>query len=113
MGSIDTTSEERTRKCIFVFDSIRNRSHLFFRYCSTNPQLYPLYHPFIHAAYIGEERWVRGARVSERRRKAIFEDMVPMLTTETIASRTKCFEDDLADADAKECLVARFRVFPG
>jgi hypothetical protein len=42
---------------IFVFDSMRTRSHLFFRYLSTSEEVYPIYHPFVLAAYLGPERW--------------------------------------------------------
>jgi hypothetical protein len=42
---------------IFVFDSMRTRSHLFFRYLSTSGEVYPIYHPFVLAAYLGPDRW--------------------------------------------------------
>lgn len=71
---------------IFIFDGMRTRSHLFFRYLCTNPVFRPIYHPFIKAGVMGEERWVKRANCCEARRKMILEEMVPFLTEETYES---------------------------
>lgn len=68
---------------IFIFDGMRTRSHLFFRYLSTNSGLDPIYHPFLRAAILGQERWAKGAKCCEARRKMIEEGMQPFITEET------------------------------
>jgi hypothetical protein len=40
---------------IFIFDSARLRSHLFFRFLSTHDAFAPIYHPFLSAAMFGPE----------------------------------------------------------
>nr|POF00399.1 hypothetical protein CFP56_75680 [Quercus suber] len=48
---------EATPQCIFLFDMARCRSHLFFRYLSTHPEVLPLWHPFLPAFLFGPERF--------------------------------------------------------
>ncbi|KAF2486462.1 hypothetical protein BDY17DRAFT_79558 [Neohortaea acidophila] len=56
---------------IFVFDSTRLRSHLFFRYVSTHPALAPIYHPFLTSAMFGPERISLYFRHSDAREKEV------------------------------------------
>lgn len=34
----------------------RHRSHLFFRYIGTHPDIHPIWHPYLQAAVFGPER---------------------------------------------------------
>lgn len=41
---------------IFIFDMARDRSHLFFRFLSTHPDIATLWHPYMGPAIFGPER---------------------------------------------------------
>jgi hypothetical protein len=71
---------------IFIFDSTRLRSHLFFRFISTSPNVQPIYHPFLMAAMFGPERIEPQMRHSEARRKELEEDLLPLYGDDTYAS---------------------------
>jgi hypothetical protein len=71
---------------IFIFDSTRLRSHLFFRWVSTSPNVQPIYHPFLMAAMFGPERIEPRMRHSEARRKELEEDLLPLYGDDTYAS---------------------------
>lgn len=45
-----------SHKQIMVFDMMRLRSHLFFRFMCTNPTIEPVYHPWIMSNLFGPER---------------------------------------------------------
>jgi len=65
---------ELTRpKPIFVFDNPRTRSHLFWRWIGTHPDLRTEYHPYLLAAHLGPENFYRDIRCSAQRRKVIDE----------------------------------------
>jgi hypothetical protein len=74
------------KRLIFIFDSTRLRSHLFFRFVSTSPNVRPIYHPFLMAAMFGPERIEQNMRHSEVRRKELEEDLVPLYGEDTFAS---------------------------
>lgn len=86
---------------VFIFDGMRMRSHLFFRYLSTSSDLHPYYHPFLLAAFLGEERWAKGAQCSAERKKEIWEDMLPAIAPDTFDSLKVKFEADIALARSK------------
>ncbi|KXT16660.1 hypothetical protein AC579_8056 [Pseudocercospora musae] len=54
-------SDPSENNIFFIFDSTRLRSHLFFRWLSTHPNVYPIYHPYVMAAMFGPDglgwRW--------------------------------------------------------
>ncbi|KAK5173462.1 uncharacterized protein LTR77_002143 [Saxophila tyrrhenica] len=58
-------------KPIFVFDNPRTRSHLFWRWIGTHPDLRTEYHPYLLAAHLGPENFYRDIRCSPQRREVI------------------------------------------
>lgn len=50
---------ETKPKRVFLFDMTRQRSHLFFRFLSTHPEVQPLWHPYLGAHLLGPERFTQ------------------------------------------------------
>lgn len=85
-------SNNTPNPCIFIFDGTRLRSHLFFRYLSTSPQVSPIYHPFLPAAMFGrQDHIVQHMRPSALRQKELDEDIVPLLGDDTYQSCREAF----------------------
>lgn len=74
-------------KHIFVFDLSRNRSHLFFRYLGTHPDIQELWHPILPAFIFGPER------LTQYTKNVTLDGQVtewaPALGTETFADATR------------------------
>jgi hypothetical protein len=83
---------------IFIFDSTRLRSHLFFRWVSTSPNVQPIYHPYLMAAMFGPQRLGKQMHHSEARRKELEEDLVPLYGDDTYDSCTRQFVRAVDDA---------------
>jgi hypothetical protein len=77
--------------CIFIFDSTRLRSHLFFRYLTTSPQANAILHPFIAAATFGREHKSQHMRHSAQRQKELEEVFAPLLGDDTFQSCSEAF----------------------
>lgn len=71
MASANETTSPPLR--IFIFDSTRLRSHLFFRFLSTHDALAPVYHPFLPGAMFGPERIVQHLKLSDARQRELNE----------------------------------------
>ena len=84
---------------IFVFDYMRTRSHLFWRWISTHPSLTISYHPYLMAGFLGRERVTKGLRHSEKREASLqaLGKLTP--TDETFDSSTRSLEKEVAQAD--------------
>ncbi|KAI0164946.1 hypothetical protein GGR57DRAFT_451165 [Xylariaceae sp. FL1272] len=97
-----TTVDQKFRlPCIFVFDSTRLRSHLFFRYLSTSSQITPILHPWVSAAMFGREHVAQHLRHSEIRQEEIDEDLGPLIGSDTFQSCCESFKKDVADAQRR------------
>ncbi|CZT15727.1 uncharacterized protein RCC_01561 [Ramularia collo-cygni] len=81
-----STPPSRPTPIFFIFDAMRTRSHLFFRYLSTHAKFHPIYHPYLNAAILGEERWAKPAECCEERRFEIWEGMKLLLVDDTFES---------------------------
>lgn len=75
MGPPDSNSSP---SLISIFDSTRLRSHLFFRFISTSPDVEPIYPPFLMAAIFSPERIGQDMHHSKLRRKELEEDLLPL-----------------------------------
>lgn len=85
---------------IFIFDSTRLRSHLFFRYLSTSPQLTPILHPYVSAAMFGPEHIAQHLHHSAARQRELDEDLPPLMGTDTYSTCTSAFRSAVSDAQA-------------
>ncbi|KAF2159132.1 hypothetical protein M409DRAFT_30414 [Zasmidium cellare ATCC 36951] len=72
---------DEKKRTVFVFDMARHRSHLFFRYMSTHPDLEPVYHPYMDAFAFGPERITKWTNNSAARKK----DLETEVSTSTYA----------------------------
>ena len=97
---------------VFVFDSARLRSHVFFRYLSTHPDLAPISHPFLPAAEFGPQTLVRQLQHSEIRQREIEQESV---TNDTFDGCRDAFLDAVDQADKQGKIVLAnehwFKVF--
>ena len=63
----DVVEQKLERPHIFVFDYMRTRSHLFWRWFSTHPALDVHYHPYLMSGFLGASRILIYTRNSEKR----------------------------------------------
>ena len=84
--------------CIFIFDSARLRSHLFFRYLTTSPSTFPIQHPFVPAAQFGPECMIQHLRHSEARQKELDEQKATIFGNDTYQSCREAFESAVKEA---------------
>jgi hypothetical protein len=85
---------------VFIFDSTRRRSHLFFRYLSTHNAFKPIYHPFICAAMFGPENG------GQHLRRAVYKNLGEELghvpgDDATFASDMQQFVTNIAETERK------------
>jgi hypothetical protein len=85
---------------IFIFDSTRLRSHLFFRYLSTSSEVCPVYHPFLMAAMFGPDHLAQYLQHSEARQKELDEDMQPLYGSDTYEQAATAFKAAVYEAEA-------------
>lgn len=90
---------------IFVFDSTRLRSHLFFRYLSTHPDLAPVYHSFLMAGMFGPEHLSQHLQHSSMREKEIREDLQPFRGTETYEENQRDLVSAVSEAERRGKIV--------
>lgn len=62
-----STTNNVQRPHIFVFDYMRTRSHLFWRWMSTHPELHAIYHPYFDSGFFGADRVIKHTRNSQAR----------------------------------------------
>lgn len=67
---------------IVVIDNMRNRSHLFWRWFSTIPDLEPRNHPYVMPSLFGPDSWLSELRVNDARANhlAETEQVIPQTT---------------------------------
>lgn len=99
MSSKTTTMASGAPLRVFIFDGTRLRSHLFFRYFSTHPDVSPIYHPFLTAAMFGPEQLAQHLKHSDMRKHELEVDMVPLQVPDTYASNRAAFEAAVAKAE--------------
>jgi hypothetical protein len=102
----DQSESSNPGRLAFVFDNMRSRSHLFFRWISTSPELVPVYHPFSIAAFLGPERYplrCNGTEETKKRNEAMF---APFLEEETYEESINKFTRAVANAQTEVCLFA-------
>ena len=98
--------EPNKPRLVFVFDHLRARSHLFFRWMSTSPELEAIYHPFILANLLGRDaRFTQHSRNSEARNKENNQDLLPLYGQDTFESCRLNLEAAVKEAQEKVCLV--------
>lgn len=89
-----------SNKHVWVFDNPRARSHVFFRWVSTHPELSKCYHPYVLPAHFGPDNFYNDVRVSERRRK-IIDDLSPQSRSDDrYDEATSVLESAMNDAEA-------------
>lgn len=88
------------KKTLFVFDQIRTRSHLLFRYFSTSPQLDAIPHPFLEAASAGPDRWFYDPNIAENG-KDVLQNYLPIMSAKTHTPSAEEFADKVAAAHEK------------
>ena len=77
------TMKSTSPKHIFIFDMARTRSHLFFRFLSTHPDIENLWHPFLNCALLGPERITKRSKNQEARNQENDVEYVPYYTDVT------------------------------
>lgn len=97
---VSLTMSPPTKKTLFVFDQIRTRSHLLFRYFSTSPQLDPIPHPFLEAASAGPDRWFYDPNIAENG-KDVLQNYLPIMSSKTHAPSAEYFANKVAAAHEK------------
>lgn len=96
---------------VFIFDSMRTRSHVLFRFLSTNAKMHPIDVPFLRAGIVGKERWLKGARCCEERRKVIWEPDQPMDAGDTFEMLRKELAEGVEEAALKVCPSEKMLLF--
>ena len=84
---------------IFIFDQMRARSHIFFRFMSTHHQLAPLYHPFWLAPFLGLENIADHFEHSEARRNELREVWRSWYGTHTYHDCRKTLEKNVVELE--------------
>lgn len=77
----------------------RHRSHLFFRYLGTHPEVQDVWHPFLPAFLFGPERMTQHTKNVSLDGKQV--EWVPPSGTETYADVTDKFLHAVKDAEDK------------
>lgn len=62
-------------KRVFIFDSPRNRSHVFFRLISTHPEIQTHYHPYVNAGCLGPDEIHRQILKSHPERQKFVDEL--------------------------------------
>ena len=88
---MDGSNSNMSEPCIFIFDSTRLRSHLFFRYLRTSAQVSPILHPYLSAAMFGPNHIAQYTRHSEMRQKELDVDLAPLMNNDTYESSAEQF----------------------
>lgn len=84
---------------ILIFDSTRLRSHLFFRYVSTHPDLALIYHPYLMAAMFSPEYLAQHLKHSQARSDELEQQSKTIFGTDTYTSRTTAYLEAIAKAE--------------
>ena len=94
-----TSEQEVERLHIFVFDYMRTRSHLFWRWFSTHPALHVHYHPYLVSGFFGGSRILKYTRNSGKR-QAEHDFLVQSTpTNETHEDSNRKLENELKKAE--------------
>jgi hypothetical protein len=88
-----------TSRRVFIFDSARLRSHLFFWYMSTHAAFQPIYHPFVMAAMFGPEHIAQYLKHSQMRQDEIDTHRSMPGMDATFESDGKQFIKNIEEAD--------------
>ena len=78
-------------KCVFLFDMPRHRSHLFFRFLSTHPDIKSHWHPYLPAFLFGPERITSKTKKADRDAQKADIEWDGALSTETYADADEKF----------------------
>jgi hypothetical protein len=89
------------RPHIFVFDYMRTRSHLFWRWVSTHPALYVTYHRYLMSGFLGGSRILKHTRNSEARQTEHEFLVNSTPTDETHEDSNQVLKEDIAQAEAE------------
>lgn len=88
-------------KQIFVFDMTRHRSHLFFRYLGTHPDVRALWHPFLSPFLFGPERMtLRTRNINLDGQQA---EWIPPTGNDTYENATNKFLHAVEEAKTQVC----------
>ena len=94
-----SASTTHIRPHIFVFDYMRTRSNLFWRWISTHPSLYTTYHPYLMAGFLGPARITQWTRNSLKRKEDIDALIKHSPTDETFDSSSFALEKEVERAE--------------
>lgn len=89
------------RPHIFVFDYMRTRSHLFWRWLSLHPELYATYHRYMISGWVGGSQMLDKLRVGEARQAEIDSLLKSNTEQETNEDNNAKLIEDVAEAEAK------------
>lgn len=98
-----------TPKQVFLFDMTRHRSHLFFRYLSTHPDVQPLWHPFVSAFLFGPQNITHSLKDSRPVSDRTDGEGSAYGRTNTYVEATQEFLDKVQEAAKQVCVTNRHR----
>lgn len=90
---------------LFVFDNMRTRSHLFWRWISTHPELYTTYHRYLKAGFLGPQNVLPKLRDTPARTKENEEMLKHVGEPDTFGSSNRRLEADIAEAEKQVSLI--------
>lgn len=90
-------------KCVLLFDMTRNRSHLFFRFLSTHPEIQSCWHPFLTAFLFGPERITQHIKRAGSITKQADPGWDAMLSDETYSDAAEKFLSAFEKAQREVC----------
>ncbi|KAK3722487.1 hypothetical protein LTR37_002479 [Vermiconidia calcicola] len=99
MAMDQRTAREQSPLRIFIMDSPRLRSHLFFRFLSTSSQLAPIYHPFMIAAMFGPEEVWQHMKDQSFRKINLGEECKPVYDDATFENSQEAFVEAVGAAE--------------
>lgn len=91
---------------VFVFDSARCRSHLWFRVLSQHPRFEKVYHPYLLTVSMGPYRVYEFLKHSEERHHEITVTTAPLYVTETREDASAELMRRLDEIEKKVSLIA-------
>ena len=96
-----TNDHALERPHIFVFDYMRTRSHLFWRWMSTHPALYVTYHRYFMSGFLGRSTILKHTRNSEARQAEHEFLLNSTPSDETYEDSNQRLKGDIAEAEAE------------
>jgi hypothetical protein len=98
---MSASTNDSASPLVFVFDSVRTRSNLFFRWISTNGAMSPIHHPYSEAAMLGPERYTRHANLTAEEEEAYDARLQPFSVTDTYDDATRDFRNAVQKAQSQ------------